>query len=71
MPCRLHFARVISVLAIARSEAVPVAVSLQVPCVGTRSLAPVSSFGMQALCTQEFLFCGGGFHFKLSRQMTC
>lgn len=71
MPGRLHFARVISVLAIARSEAFPVAVSLQVPCMGTRSLAPVRSFGMQALCTQEFLFCGGGFCFKRSRQMTC
>lgn len=36
------------------------ATSPQVPSRGMQSLAPVSSFGMQALCTQEFLFCGGG-----------
>lgn len=47
------------------------AVSLQVPSTGTQSLAPVSSFWMQALCVWEFLVGGGGFCLKFSMQMTC
>ena len=48
-PCRLRFTRVISVLATAKSGAFPVGSKSPSALSGVLVLAPVSSFGMQAL----------------------